>query len=102
MHADHRAVQKKLARIHAEAHELRVQQLAEFDACFCAKQVQRIAALPVHLHKPVDAGGQYSLEVKGGSHPHTVQLSETPDQLLRKEGEAGYRKSGSLTVVPGS
>lgn len=102
MHDDHRAVQRKLAAIHAEAHELRVRQMASLDMFF-AKQSLRIAVdLARQKVTKLDPGGTYSLEVKGGSHPHTVQLTETPQELLKKEGEAGYRRYGSLSTVPGS
>lgn len=98
----YRTLQAHLKAVYAEAHALRVQQLAEFDA-FCAKQVKHIAHELAKVQKPgLDPGGNYSLETRGGSHPHTVTLADTPEQLLKKEGEAGYRKTGSLSTVPGN
>ena len=59
---------------------------------FFRRQQQRIAAKQVPIIKRQDPGGAYTLEIRG-TKPAQIALTETPHELLKRDGEAAYKGS---------
>ena len=68
---------------------------------FCQRQTWRInRRLNQRERQHTDPGGGYTLTIRG-LKPAQIRLTETPEELLKKEGETGYRKA-NFTFLPGS